>query len=62
MGLLCIAFLEDMDIKDGLVYSFVFLLIINAKLVPLKQQRLQKSTLSAETELSETLLVPGYTL
>jgi len=48
--------------KDGLVYTFPFSMQAkqrNPILVTPSQQRLHKSTVSAETGLSETLLGPG---
>ena len=68
MRLLCVAIKEDREsleklerTKDGLVYTFLFLHAKDSEitLVLPSQQKLHKSTVSAESWLSETLLGPG---
>ena len=69
VGLLCIIFLEEMEceenlgeMKGGPILNFSFLRSRNAEkphTKTLSQQRLHKSTVSAETVPSETLLGTG---
>ena len=65
MVILCIAYLEEREgveklerMKNGLVDTFP-LLQASQNLISLQQQRLHKSSVSAVSGLSETLLGPG---